>query len=406
MAETFRPTSESEVAEIVREAYEDRRALEVLGHGTKRTVGRPPVVSAPISTERLYGITLYEPTELVMSAKAGTPLSMIEQTLAMKGQELPFESLDLGPMLGQEPGEGTIGAVFAANLSGPRRIKAGAARDHLLGVSAVNGKGELFKAGGRVMKNVTGYDLPKGLSGSWGTLAILTEVTFKVLPAAQESRTLFFTGLSDDQAVAAMCAAMGSKYDVSGAVHLHPHFVRGLSNLDLCNARGSVTAVRVEYFSSSIKYRAEKLTQTLSVYGEVHELGHANSKIFWDDMRRLNFLAGSDKPIWRISVAASHGAQFIAAMMRRMEAHAVMDWSGGLIWLEVPKSADAGAADIRRVVGQFGGHATLIRASSDVRRAIDVFHPLDPPLAKLTKSIKTAFDPKRILNPGRMYAGV
>ena len=406
MAEVFRPTSEGEVAEILTEAHGDGRAMEILGHGTKRVIGRPPKVSAPISTERLYGIELYEPTELVMTARAGTPLSMVEQTLTMKGQQLPFESLDLGPLLGNDEGEGTIGAVFAANLSGPRRIRAGAARDHVLGIAGVNGLGELFKAGGRVMKNVTGYDIAKGLTGSWGTLALMTEVTFKVLPAAEETRTLFFTGLGDDQAIAAMSAAMGGQFEVSGAAHLHEGFASALSDEELASARGSVTAVRVEHFSASIAYRVAKVTHDLSVYGTVNELPDDRSKLFWDDMRRLRFMAGSDKPVWRVSVAPGDGAQFVAAISRRMDCRAAFDWSGGLVWLEVDKSADAGAADIRRVVGQFGGHAMLVRANSAVRRAVDVFHPLDPPLAKLTKNIKAAFDPKRILNPGRMYAGI
>ncbi len=404
MAEIFRPTSEGEVAEILKEAYGDRRAMEIFGHGTKRVVGRPPKVSAPISTERLYGIELYEPTELVMSARAGTPLSMVEQTLAMKGQQLPFEPLDLGPMLGNEEGEGTIGAVFAANLSGPRRVRVGAARDHLLGVVAINGRGERFKAGGRVMKNVTGYDLAKVLAGSWGTLALMSEVTFKVLPAAEETRTLFFTGLGDDQAVAAMGAAMGGQFEVSGAVHLHGSLVPGLSDPELAAAKGSITAVRVEHFAASVAYRTSRVAQDLAVYGTVHELPDDRSRFFWQDMRRLRFLAGSDKPIWRVSLAPSDGAQFVAAISRRMSCRAAFDWAGGLVWLEVDKSADAGAADIRRVVGQFGGHAMLVRANSAVRRAVDVFHPLDPPLAKLSKNIKRAFDPRRILNPGRMYA--
>jgi glycolate oxidase FAD binding subunit len=187
---TFTPATAEETLNIVRWAAGEETPLEIVGHGSKRGIGRPSQAEHVLDLSQLSGVTLYEPEELVLSARAGTPLAEIEALLERHNQQLAFEPMDYGPLLGGEPGRGTIGGVLGANLSGPRRIKAGAARDHVLGVNAVSGRGEAFKSGGRVVKNVTGYDLSKGLAGSWGTLAVVTDVTFKVLPAAETERTL------------------------------------------------------------------------------------------------------------------------------------------------------------------------------------------------------------------------
>lgn len=216
MSDHFEPNDEEELAEAVAQAVSSQRPVEVSGAGTKRDIGRPLQTAVRLATENLTGITLYEPSELVLSARAGTPLSKIEDELAKNNQELAFEPVDLGPMLGQGAGLGTIGGVFAANLSGSRRIQVGAARDHFLGLRAVSGRGEIFKSGGRVMKNVTGYDLCRGIAGSWGTLAVMSEVTMKVLPKAQSTATLIFLGLTDEVAVDAMCAALGTPFEISG----------------------------------------------------------------------------------------------------------------------------------------------------------------------------------------------
>ncbi|MCK5089904.1 MAG: FAD-binding protein, partial [Hyphomicrobiaceae bacterium] len=211
----MRPKDEEALAAAVAEANATQTPVEVCGAGSKRDIGRPLQTAARLTTERIKGVTLYEPSELVLSADAGTPLAEIEKTLEKNNQQLAFEPIDLGPMLGQDAGLGTIGAVYATNLSGSRRIQVGAARDHLLGIRAVSGRGEIFKSGGRVMKNVTGYDISRGLTGSWGTLAVMSEVTMKVLPKAQATRTLLFIGLTDQVAVDAMCTALGAPYEVS-----------------------------------------------------------------------------------------------------------------------------------------------------------------------------------------------
>lgn len=409
MSDLIRPDSEDELAAALADAASASTPLEICGAGTKQAVGRPLQTAARLSTDGLTGVTLYEPSELVISARAGTPLKEIEKTLAKNGQQLAFEPLDMGPMLGAEAGRGTIGAVFAANLSGSRRIQVGAARDHFLGMRAVNGCGEIFKSGGRVMKNVTGYDLCRGVAGSWGTLAVLSEVTMKVLPKAEATRTLLFPGLTDEVAVDAMCAALGTPFEVSGTVHLHPDFAAALVDADTVKAGQAVTAVRLENFKTSLDYRGGRLADALAAYGKPAELGNRASQRFWAGMRRLAFLQGSDEPVWRISTAPKKGAQVVAALARRSDCRAAYDWSGGLIWLQLPHTSDAGAHEVRRVVqeaGGAGGHATLVRAGAAMRASVDVFQPMAPPVEALTRRLKAAFDPAGILNPGRMYPGL
>lgn len=402
----MRPIDEREFARVLADASAAKTPLEVTGAGTKQRIGRPMQTSANVSSKAMRGITLYEPSEMVMAARTGTPLAQIETALAERGQMLAFEPMDLGPLTGGEAGQGTIGGAFATNFSGARRIAVGAARDHLLGVKGVNGRGEIFKSGGRVMKNVTGYDLCRGLAGSWGTLAVLSEVTFKVLPTPEDTGTLVLFGLPDEFAVEVLCTAMASPFEVSGAVHLQPPLVARLEHQALKTQGQAVTALRVENFAKSVAYRKGRLKDLLKVYGALHELDRQSSLPFWGELRRLSVLQASDAPVWRISTSPTAGPKVVAAISTYMECRAFYDWSGGLIWAEVLPALDAGAADVRRVIATHGGHATLIRAESHVRAAVEVFQPLEAGLDKLSRRLKAAFDPAGILNPGRMYPGV
>ncbi len=400
----LRPATERELQRFIGDAARAQMPVEIVGAGTKRDIGRPVNSGAVISTDGLTGLTLYEPTELVMGARAGTPLPRIEDELARKGQMLAFEPIDLGPVLGNAPGRGTIGAVFATNLSGSRRVIAGAARDHLLGIEAVTGAGQAFRGGGRVMKNVTGYDLCRAVCGSWGTLAVMSSVTFKVLPRPERTGTLVFLGLDDRSAVEALCAALGTPFEVSGAIHLQAPLAARLRHDGLRSEQKSVTAVRIETFSSSYTYRIDRLRTALAAFGDIHLLDDESSLAFWGELRQLSVLQGSAAPLWRISTAPRSGPQVVAAIARYMDCKAYYDWSGGLIWAEVLDTADAGASDIRRVIASHGGHATLIRAAPSVRASVDVFQPLDPGLAEVSRGIKAVFDPHDVLNRGRLLA--
>ncbi len=406
MSDVICPGDEDELSAALAQAASEKRPLEIIGGGSKRDVGRPVQTAGRLSTEKLTGVTLYEPNELVIGAMAGTPLREIEKALAKNKQHLAFEPIDLGPLLGERPGQGSIGAVFATNLSGSRRIQVGGARDHLLGVRAVNGLGELFKSGGRVMKNVTGVDLCRGLSGSWGTLAVMSEVTMKVLPCPEATRTLLLRGLTDEVAVGAMCAAMGSPFELSATAHLHASCAAAMGMEGLARKGQTVTALRLENFASFLDYRAGRLGEKLSAFGKIAELDDEQSKDFWNAMRVLKFFDGGEGAVWRISVGPNKGAKLVAALSAHLDCRAVYDWSGGLIWVEVAPSRDAGATEVRRSIAEFGGHATLIRADAPVRAGLEVFQALDPAVATLTKRIKDSFDPAGILNPGRMYSDI
>ncbi len=405
MADIIHPSGEYELQQFIAEAAANRTRLEIGGRGSKRAVGRPVQTEAVVSTKDIAGITLYEPHELVISARAGTRVRVIEATLERNGQQLAFEPVDLGPVMGKEVGLGSIAGVFATNLSGSRRILRGGARDHFLGVRAINGRGELIKSGGRVMKNVTGYDVTRGLAGSWGTLAVMSEVTMKVLPAAEAVATLVFAGLTDDVAVEAMCAAMSTPFEVSGALHLQGELADKMGVQGF--KRGSaLTALRLETFAQFVQYRSGKLASAIAEFGAAEILDNKASGAFWSGVSRLQFLQGSEGALWRISVAPRKGTQLVGAIAPHVACWAAYDWSGGLIWLLVEPGHDAGATEVRRCVAEIGGYATLIRAEPAIRASVDVFEPLDSGTASLIQGVKAAFDPHGILNPGRMYEGL
>jgi len=398
----FTPSSSEEVLSAVQWALAKEEPLEILGHGTKRGIGRAVQAAHTLDLSGLSGVTLYEPEELVLSAKAGTPLAEIEKLLADYRQELAFEPMDYGPLLGGKPDRGTIGGALAANLSGPRRIKAGAARDHILGIHAVSGRGEAFKSGGRVVKNVTGYDLSKAMAGSWGTLAVVTDVTFKVLPAAETETTLAIRGLADDQAANVMAHAMGSSAEVSGAAHL-PLLVSGSVAGGLL-AGEAATILRVEGVAPSVASRIRHLKDLLKAAGDMQEIACDDSRRLWRDVRDcIPFSDGKDreKPLWRVSMAPSDGHRMVDALRREAPVNTFYDWQGGLIWLMM--EADPEAETLRSLISKHGGgHATLVRATASQRASIPVFEPQPPALAQLSTRLKEQFDPKAILNPGRM----
>lgn len=387
------PGTEAEAAANVLEARAGAQPLELAGAGT-RPVGRPVNAARTLSARALVGITLYEPAEMVIGARAGTPLSQIEATLAAEGQRLAFEPMDHRPLLGTS-GEPTIGAVAAGNISGPRRIQAGAARDSLIGVRFVSGRGEILRSGGRVMKNVTGLDLVKLLAGSWGTLGFLTEVIFKVQPVPEIAATLVLEGLDDAAGIAALTQALGSPYEVTGAAHLPAR----------ADERPR-TLIRLEGFADSVAYRFDRLRDALADFGPAKRLDGLESASLWQAVRDVSVLAApQDHSVWRLSTAPT-GAAEVAARIRQAvpAARLFHDWGGGLIWAAVPADGDACAGAVRAALAPAGGHATLIRAPEPVRAMIAVFQPLPEALMRLQESVRASLDPDRVFSPGRMYA--
>ena len=401
MDQELQPSSEEEVEEIVRAALVDRRTLQLQAGATKTGFGHPVRADHALHLDRLEGITLYEPEELVLAAKAGTPLARIESVLAENRQELAFEPADYGWLLGASADRQTIGGVIACNLFGPRRIKAGSARDHLLGVRCVTGRGDSLRAGGRVMKNVTGYDLPKLLCGSFGTLAVLTEVTLKVLPAAETVGTLLLHGGSEPELLAALRRAMGTPFEVSGAALL-PELPASRSEVAAVRTVGAPLALlRVEGPPPSVAYRLARLAEEIAASGlQTRELEDAPSRTLWREVRDLRLIP-RERPLWRLAVPPT-AADALAAALAQRSPERLYDQAGGLIWLAVEEADPEDASRLRKRIDAVSGQATLVRAPEPVRARIPVFHPRTGVRRALERRVKEAFDPMGILNPGRI----
>jgi len=369
-------SSEEELAAVIRGTTVPFR---IKGGGT-RDVGRPGAGEA-LDVSGIAGIRLYEPGALTLVAAAGTPLAEVEAVLAAEGQRLAFEPADWRGLLGTA-GEPTLGGMVAANVSGPRRVQAGACRDALLGVRFVDGTGTVVKNGGRVMKNVTGYDLVKLMAGSWGTLGVLTEVSLKVLPAPEAAAVLVLDGLDEARAVRAMTAALGSPFDVTGAAH------------------GDMgTVVRIEGFAQSVAYRAERLASLLATVGPMRvERDARSAAALWCAVRDVAPFHEVPGDVWRLSVRPSEATALVARAWQVAGARgALYDWGGGLVWLLLPEGED-----LRARLGPFNGHATLFRADAATRTRIAAFPPEPAPVAALAAGIRAKFDPRGILNPGLM----
>jgi len=365
------PSDEKQLSEAIAVA---KGPLRIVGNGTRGVTCDGDV----LSTAAMSGITLYEPGALTVVAAAGTPLADIEAALASEGQRLPFEPMDHRGLLGTT-GAPTIGGIVAANISGPRRVQAGACRDSLIGVRFVDGRGDVLKSGGRVMKNVTGYDLVKLMAGAHGTLGVISEVAFKVLPDVEATAVLRLKGLPDADAVLAMSRALGSPYEVSGA----SHSPKGVDS-------PSVTMIRLEGFKASVAYRAEQLRMLLAGFGEgVIENDPAQNLTEWQRVRDVAAFEGLTGNVWRISVKPSDAPQVVAAL----GADAVLlDWGGGLIWALMPQGVD-----VRAKTGGVRGHATLVRGTDFAR-----LQPEVGPLAAISAGLRAQFDPRGILNAGLM----
>ncbi|PWC98174.1 FAD-binding protein [Azospirillum sp. TSO5] len=428
---TLKPETAAQVTDAVRWALSAGEPLEILGSGSRRGLGRPVQAGHALDLSGLSGVIAYEPEELVLTALAGTPMDTIRAMLSDRGQHLAFEP----------PEGGTLGGLVASGLAGPRRISAGSARDHTLGIAGVSGRAEAYKGGGKVVKNVTGYDVPKLMAGSFGTLTALTEITVKVLPAPEDTATLLLFGLDDAAAVAMLDRALRSPYEVSGAAHLPAATAARSGVSEVAGAGGAVTLVRLEGFGPSVAARVTMLREELRADGV---LGRDESLALWREVRDGVGLGEvvADGPLpnppppsagegalpmtpqspstapagegrgggkrsdishlWKLSVPPSAGPATVEAIRRTLDVEVFYDWGGGLVWLAAPP--ESGAA-IRRALSA-GGHATLVRAPEAARAATDVFQPLPEPLMALSRRVKESFDPKGILNPGRMYAGL
>lgn len=368
------PSSPDELAHVISEAIAGASKLEIRGGGSKAAVGAPRDV-AIIDMRGLAGVVDYDPAELVLTVQAGTPLLEVEALLVGEGQMLAFEPVDFGDVMGGGPKLGTIGGMVASGLAGSRRLSRGSVRDHLLGFAAVSGRGERFVAGGKVVKNVTGYDLPKLLAGSWGRLAALTEVTLKVLPAPRHVATFVLRGLGPADACSVMAHALGSQAEVAAAAHLPND--------------GGITALRLEGFAQSVSARAEMLARTLPI--ELLPAEHANA--LWQQVRSLSPFRDSPR-LWRLSIPARAMPELVGSLGG---AKWIVDWSGALLWTDFAEEPAA----LRARVNEAGGHAMLMKAEPELRAKVPAMHPRPRFLAALEERVRCLFDPHSVFETGR-----
>ena len=406
------PQNEHEVATLIRKFYKSNIPIELIGSGSKRKIGKTLQCAKTLNLSKLNGIIEYLPEELYIKVKAGTSIKAIEQELKKNNQQLVFEPIDFGYFLNGESDYGTAAGQVACNISGSRRFKVGSVRDHVLGFRGVNGRGEIIKSGGVVVKNVTGYDLSKLICGSYGTLVALTEITFKVLPLPEESKTLVINNQKIEKAVHFLDKSISSSYDISGAVFFPDKPMISGSSMNIENTfklndlkqEGSITAIRIEGSKNSIDHRIENLINELQIINlnvsilEVHQ-----SEVFWNKVKTLEFFSNSKNSIIRIVIPPSECVNLIYQFSSKFKYY--LDWGGALMWLEVFELSEEMFESIRKKVVKRGGYVTMIKNSNYLPYVEDVF-TISSERFNISQNIKKSFDPKRILNPGKMYTGI
>lgn len=398
MTQTWSPRTAEEAREAVADALAQGLSMELVSQGTRRGLGRPVEAQVMLDLSGLSGVVAYQPEELILAVRPATPMAEVQDLLARHGQHLAFEPPDFGPLWDLPAGAGSIGGAVMIGRGGPRRLTAGGPRDHCLGLKGVNGFAEAFAAGGRVVKNVTGFDLPKLVAGSFGTLCVTTELTLKVLPAPAETATLAVLGLTDAQGAAVMSKALGSPAQVSAAAHLPA---------DVAPGGAAMTLLRLEGVRPSVAARVAHLAELLERAGPQALLDDEASRAIWKQVADAAWFAGGDQPLWKLSVPPTKGADVGRRLAAELSGRCFYDWGGGGIWLELPPAPDAHAGAVRELLAEIvggDGHATLMRASAEVRAAVPPLQPLAPALAALSERVRRQFDPQNLFNPGRMYA--
>ncbi len=401
---TFKPGSRAEIVEIVKNCYKKSIPLEINGSKSKHRIGRNFQAQKTLNLSNYSGIIEYKPEELYIKVKAGTSIKTIADELDKHNQQLAFEPIDFGFLFKGESNEGTIGGVISCNFAGSRRFKVGSARDHLLGFQGVNGKGDIIKSGGTVVKNVTGYDLCKLLSGSFGTLSILTELSIKVLPKPEMSKTLIINNPHLKKAIEYLGSALSSSTDPSGGVFYPEYFEKNFIFNDL-TYKGALTGIRVEGPSNSVDQRVMRLRKELNLLeGEYSILDSEQTNIFWNKTKNLEVFSNLKSNLLRVVVPISETVSVIQKL-KIYDISYFLDWGGSLIWLEIKKINFKTLKEIKDITRKHMGYFTIIKIEEDIKASADIF-TVDPIKYKISEKIKKSFDPKRILNPGKMYSGI
>jgi len=402
--DTFKPSSREEIAEIIKNCYKKSIPLEINGTKSKNKIGRNFQSEKTLDLSGYSGIIEYKPEELYIKVKAGTPLKKILETIDKNNQQLAFEPIDFGFLFEGKSNGGTIGGTIACNFAGPRRFKVGSARDHVLGFQGINGKGEVIKSGGTVVKNVTGYDLCKLISGSYGTLTVLTELSIKVLPKSESSKTLIINNPHLKKAMEYLGTALSSSTDPSGGVFYPERFENNFVFNDLTH-KGALTAIRIEGPTNSVDQRISRLVKELSLLeNEYSVLDNFQTDLFWSKTRNLEVFSNLKNNLLRVIVPVSETLSVIQKL-KKYEINYFLDWGGNLIWLELETISLKILREIKEITQEHSGYFTIIKLEDDLKASADIF-TIDPIKYKISEKIKKSFDPKRIFNPGKMYSGI
>ena len=400
----LKPANENDLQEAIKHCYKKDLPIEIVGSGTKTEIGKKFQSAKTLDMSNISGIIDYKPEELYITVKAGTPIKIITEELKKNNQHLAFEPINFSEIFKKNSNEGTIGGTLSCNFSGSRRFKVGSARDHILGFKGYNGKGEKIKSGGTVVKNMTGYDLSKLVTGSFGTLLVLSEITLKVLPLQADIKTIIISGLVLEHSLGVMGSAIGSSNDPSGAV-FYPENLRNNFVFNDLTHHGSITAIRVEGTKISTEQRINNLIKDLSLLDKnITVLDSIQSEIFWEDTRALKVFSKNQRNILRAVVPASETGNLINRL-KTFHTNYFLDWGGSLIWLELDYVSNQKIEQIRKRVLDTKGYLTVIKSQENVKSTSEIF-TIDPIKFKISQNIKKSFDPKRIFNPGKMYSGI
>ena len=400
----FKPSTREEIVEIVKNCFKKNIPLEINGLKSKNKIGRNFQSEKTLNLSNYSGIIEYKPEELYIKAKAGTPIKEIVEQLDKNNQQLAFEPNDFGYLFTGESNSGSIGGVVSCNFAGSRRFKVGSVRDHVLGFQGLNGKGETIKSGGTVVKNVTGYDLCKLLSGSFGTLSILTELSIKVLPKPETSKTLVIKNPHLKKALSYLGQSLSSSTDPSGGVFYPDYFGKNFILNDLTH-EGGLTAIRIEGPTNSVDQRIDRLTKELKLLSqEISILETEQSNIFWNRTKNLEVFKNLKNNLLRIVVPISETLQVIQKL-KSNDVNYFIDWGGSLVWMAFNEINSKTLNETKQIVKKHHGYYTIIKIEEDLKASADVF-TIDPIKYKISEKIKRSFDPKRIFNPGKMYTGI
>ena len=409
---TYYPEDELQVSDIVKELYKKNQPTELIGTGTKNFIGNKIQAAKKLSLSKLSGIVEYLPHELYIKVKANTPLELVEQELEKNNQELAFEPIDFGFIQSGISNKGTIAGYLSCNYAGSRRFKVGSVRDHVLGFKGVNGKGDIIKSGGTVVKNVTGYDLSKLITGSFGTLVALTEITLKVLPKKKLSNTITIH-TEDKKLINELFEKISSSSsEISGAVYIpeepkdesYDHNKEMVFKFNDLQSKGSFLALRIEGDKISINEKIKALTDELdlkklnSTILDVHQ-----STPFWKKINNLELFKVTKNNLLRVVIPPSKGDKLMQYLGNKYKYY--IDWCGSLYWIEVQAKKNNKIGEIKKLIKELEGYLTIIKTSNEFDYEETIF-TVDDIRLLVSEKIKKSFDPKRIFNPGKMYRGI